>query len=152
MTNYSEYIFEELARKLLDWGYPLYKYGLGGYDGAPCFDIPGPDEPGWEDGDRYKIPTYGEVIDWFSSERGIVISLEPFHTFSLGGQIGYLWKISYVDYELGLLVSRTEEDEYQPGDGYGGSFKLTADEAIKFAMTLGDKKEKDIDVNIINEL
>ena len=83
MTNYSEYISEELARKLLDWGYPLYKYGLGGYDGTPYFDIPGPDEPGWEDGDRYKIPTYGEVFDWFSSERGIVISLEPFHTFSL---------------------------------------------------------------------
>ena len=80
MTKYSEYISEELARKLLDWGYPLYKYGLGGYDGAPCFDIPGPDDPGWADGDRYKIPTYGEVFDWFSSERGIVITLEPFHT------------------------------------------------------------------------
>ena len=141
MTNYSEYISEELARKLLDWGYPLYKYGLGGYDGAPCFDIPGPDEPGWEDGDRYKIPTYGEVFDWFSSERGIVISLEPFHTFALKGQIGYTWKINYVDPEFGLLVLRTEEDEYQPGDGYGGSFKLTANDAIKFAMTLGDKKE-----------
>ena len=152
MTKYSEYISEELARKLLDWGYPLYKYGLGGYDGAPCFDIPGPDEPGWEDGNRYKIPTYGEVFDWFSSERCIIISLEPFHTFSLGGQIGYIWKISYVDHKLGLLVSRTEEDEYQPGNGYGGSFKLTADEAIKLAMTLGAKNEKDIDVNIINEL
>ena len=67
------------------------------------------------------------------------------------GQIGYTWKISYVVYELGLLVSRTEEDEYQPGDGYGGSFKLTANDAIKFAMTLGDKKEKDIEVNF-NEL
>ena len=76
------------------------------------------------------------MFDWFSSERGIAISLEPFHTFALKGQIGYLWKISYVDYELGLLVSRTEEDEYQPGDGYGGSFKLTADEAIKFAMEI----------------
>ena len=136
MTKYSEYISEELARKLLDWGYPLYKYGLGGYDGAPCFDILGPDEPGWEDGDRYKIPTYSEVFDWFSSERGIIISLEPFHTFSLGGQIGYIWKISYVDHKLGLLASRAEEDEYKPGDGYGGSFKLTADEAIKFAMKI----------------
>ena len=151
MINYSEYISEELARKLLDWGYPLYKYGLGGYDGAPCFDIPGPDEPGWEDGDRYKIPTYGEVFDWFSSERGIVITLEPFHTFSLRGRIGYTWKINYVDPEIGLVLN-TEEDEYQSGDGYGGSFRLTADDAIKFAMTLGDKKEKDIDVNIINEL
>lgn len=136
MTNYSEYISEELARKLLDGGYPLYKYGLGGYDGVPCFDIPGPDDPGWADGDRYKIPTYGEVFDWFSSERGIVITLEPFHTFSLRGRIGYTWKINYVDHELGLLVSRTEEDEYQSGDGYGGSFRLTADDAIKFAMKI----------------
>ena len=67
------------------------------------------------------------------------------------GQIGYTWKTSYVDPEFGLLVSRTEEDEYQPGDGYGGSFKLTANDAIKFAMTLDDKKEKDIEVNF-NEL
>ena len=141
MTNYSEYISEELARKLLNQGYPLYKYGLGGYDGAPCFDIPGPDDPGWMDGDRYKIPTYGEVFDWFSSERGIVITLEPFHTFSLRVRIGYTWKINYVDPEIGLVLN-TEEDEYQSGDGYGGSFRLTADDAIKFAMTLGDKKEK----------
>lgn len=84
MTNYSEYISEELARKLLNQGYHLLSYAPGTYDGAPCFDIPGPDDPGWADGDRYKIPTYGEVFDWFSSERGIVITLEPFHTFSLG--------------------------------------------------------------------
>lgn len=141
MTNYSEYISEELARKLLNQGYHLLSYALGAYDGAPCFDIPGPDDPGWADGDRYKIPTYGEVFDWFSSERGIVITLEPFRTFSLRARIGYTWKINYVDPEIGLVL-RTEEDEYQSGDGYGGSFKLTADDAIKFAMTLGDKKEK----------
>lgn len=146
MTKYSEYIPEELARKLLNWGYPLLSYAPGTYDGAPCFDIPGPDDPGWADGDRYKIPTYGEVFDWFSSERGIVISLEPFHTFSLKVRIGYTWKINYVDSEIGL-VARTEEDEYQSGDGYGGSFKLTADDAIKFAMTLGDKKDKYININ-----
>ena len=70
----------------------------------------------------------------------------------MGGQIGYIWKIRYVDHELGFLVSRTEEDEYQPGDGYGGSFKLTADEAIKFAMTLGNKKEKYIIKVNIDEL
>lgn len=147
MTNYSEYISEELARKLLNQGYHLLSYAPGTYDGAPCFDIPGPDDPGWADGDRYKIPTYGEVFDWFSSERGIVITLEPFHTFSLGGQIGYIWKINYIDPEMGLVLN-TEEDEYQSGYGYGGSFRLTADDAIKFAMTLGDKREKDIEINI----
>ena len=147
MTNYSEYISEELARKLLNQGYHLLSYAPGTYDGAPCFDIPGPDDPGWMDGDRYKIPTYGEMFDWFSSERGIVITLEPFHTFSLRGRIGYTWKINYVDPEIGLVLN-TEEDEYQSGDGYGGSFRLTADDAIKFAMTLGDKKEKNIEINI----
>ena len=135
MANQSEYISEELARKLLNQGYHLLSYAPGTYDGAPCFDIPGPDDPGWADGDRYKIPTYGEVFDWFSSERGIVITLEPFHTFSLGGQIGYTWKTSYVDPEIGLVLN-TEEDEYQSGDGYGGSFRLTADDAIKFAMKI----------------
>lgn len=138
MTNYSEHISEELARKLLDWGYPLLSYAPGTYDGAPAFDIPGPDEPGWEDGDRYQIPTYGEVFDWFSTVKGIVITLEPFHTFSLKCHIGYTWKINYVDPELGLVL-RTEEDEYQSGDGYGGSFKLSANAAIESAMKIGDK-------------
>lgn len=135
MTNYSEYISEELARKLLDWGYPLFSYAPGTYDGAPCFDIPGPDEEGWEDGDRYQIPTYGEVFDWFSRVKSIVITLEPFHTFALKGQIGYTWKINYVDTKLGLIL-RTEEDEYQSGDGYGGSFKLIANAAIESAMRI----------------
>ena len=147
MTNYSEYISEELARKLLNQGYHLLSYAPGTYDGAPCFDIPGPDDPGWMDGDRYKIPTYGEVFDWFSSERGIVITLEPFHTFSLRGRIGYTWKINYVDPEIGLVLN-TEEDEYQSGDGYGGSFRLTADDAIKYAMTLSEKKKKNMEINI----
>lgn len=106
MTNYNEYISEELSRKLIDLGYPP--------------------------GDR---PTYGKVFDWFSMVKGIVITLEPFHTFALKGQIGYTWKINYVDPELGLILS-TEEDEYKIGAGYGGSFKLTADEAIKFAMKI----------------
>ena len=138
MTNYSHYIPEELARKLLDWGYPIFKYSVGGYDGRPYFDIPGYDEPGWAEGNRYRIPTYGQVFDWFSSQRNIVITIEPFHTFALKGQIGYTWKINYVDPELGLVL-RTEEDEYQSGDGFGGSFKLTANAAIESAMKIGDK-------------
>jgi len=135
MTNYNEQISEELARKLLDWGYPLFNYKGGTYDGKPCFDIPGHGEPGWADGNRYRIPTYGEVFDWFSIVKGIVITLEPFHTFSLKGHIGYTWKINYEDPELGLVL-RSEEDEYKPGDGYGGSFKLTANAAIESAMRI----------------
>lgn len=119
MTNYSQYISKKLAKKLLDRGYPL-------------------DNP----------PTYGEVFDWFS-QKGIVITLEPFHTFSLKGHIGYTWKINYEDPELGLVL-RTEDDEYKPGDGYGGSFKLTANAAIESAMKIGDKsvEVKYIEVNI----
>lgn len=135
MTNYSHYIPEELARKLLDWGYPIFKYGIGGYDGRPYFDIPRYEEEGWEEGNRYRIPTYGQVFDWFSSQRNIVITLEPFHTFSLKGKIGYTWKINYVDPDLGLVL-RTEEDEYKSGDGFGGSFKLTANAAIESAMKI----------------
>ena len=105
MTNYNEQIPEELTKKLFDRGYQLGNH-----------------------------PTYGEAFDWFS-ERGIVITLEPFHTFSLKGQIGYTWKINYVAPELGLVL-RSEDDEYKPGDGFGGSFKFTANAAIESAMTI----------------
>ena len=137
MTNYSQYISKKLAKKLLDYGYPLFNYKGGIYDGKPYFDIPEYDEPGWADGNRYQIPTYGEVFDWFS-KKGIVITLEPFHTFSLKGHIGYTWKINYEDPELGWVL-RSEDDEYKPEDGYGGSFKLTANAAIESAIKIGDK-------------
>ncbi len=112
MTNYNEQIPKRLAKKLLDWGNPINN-----------------------NGSIYRIPTYGEVFDWFSIVKGIVITLEPFHTFALKGHIGYTWKINYEDPELGLVL-RSEEDEYKPGDGYGGSFKLTANAAIEFAMRI----------------
>ena len=149
MKNYSEHIPEELARKLLDWGYPLFNYKGGTYDGKPCFDIPGYGEPGWADGNRYQIPTYGEVFDWFTYNKKIIIILEPFFTYSLRDNIAYNWKIYYMDPELGLVL-RTEDDEYKPYDGYGGSFKLTANAAIESAMRIGDKsvEVKYIEVNI----
>ena len=114
MTNYNEQIPEELAKKLLDWGNPINN-----------------------NGSIYRIPTYAQVFDWFS-KKGIVITLEPFHTFSLKGHIGYTWKINYEDPELGWVL-RSEDDEYKPEDGYGGSFKLTANAAIESAIKIGDK-------------
>ena len=146
MDNYSAYISVELAKRLLEFGMPLHKYKV--YDGKPAFDIPGPDEPGWADGDRYRIPTYGEVFDWFASEKHIVITLEPFHTFALRERIGYTWKIVYPDYELGGLVVRTEENEWNSNKGFGGSFKLTANDAIENAMTITVKPEEFIEVDI----
>ena len=138
VSYYTEVISVTLAKKLLDWGYPLYKYGLGGYDGAPCFDIPGPDEPGWEDGSRYMIPTFGEVIDWFANKKKILIVLEPFFTYSLRDNIAYTWKIYYVDPEFGLALRTEENDWTEKGykGGYGGSFKLTATAAIESAMSI----------------
>ena len=139
MLKYSDIIPEKLARKLLDNGFHLFNYKCGTYDGKPSFDIPGPDEPGWADGNRYRIPTYGEVFDQFSSKRGIVITLEPFFTYSLKGHIAYTWKISYQSDE-GKLESITEEDTYTSG-AFGGSFCLTANDAIEFAIGLGNKNK-----------
>ena len=146
VDNYSAYIPVDLAKSLLKFGMPLHKYRVYN-DGKPAFDIPGPGEPGWESGDRSRIPTYGEVFDWFATDRHIVITLEPFHTFSLKDHIGYTWKVTYPDVKLGLVI-RTEGDEYLPGMPYGGSFKLTANDAIKYAMTVTVNIEEFIEVNI----
>ena len=50
----------------------------------------------------------------------------------------------------GKLTTTTEEDVYTYGS-FGGSFCLTADAAIEFAMGLGDKRIKftEVDINTI---
>lgn len=73
---YSTYIPEDLARKMLDVGFPLYKYGVGGYDGKPSFFTVDEDNPMWETCDRFQIPTYAEVLDMLL-DRDIIISIEP---------------------------------------------------------------------------
>lgn len=73
---YSTYISEDLARKMLDVGFPLYKYGVGFYDGKPSFFTVDEDNPMWETCDRFQIPTYAEVLDMLLS-RDITISIEP---------------------------------------------------------------------------
>lgn len=135
MTNFSGYIPRDLAKELLSFGMPLYKYDLGSYDGKPYFDTEDEDSPNWEDCDRYQIPTYGEVIDWFSS-KGIYITFEAFFTFALRGNVAYLWKISYIDSSNNDLKLKTisEEDAWNNKKGYGGSFKLEANDAIRYAM------------------
>ena len=137
MTNFSKYIPKDLAKELLQYGMPLYKYDLGSYDGKPYFDTEDEDSPNWEDCDRYRIPTYGEVIDWFSS-KGIYITFEAFFTFALRGNVAYLWKISYTDSSNNDLKLKTisEEDAWDSKKGYGGSFELDANDAIKYAMNM----------------
>ena len=147
MLKYSEYISQKLAKKLLANGFHLFNYKGGTYDGKPYFDVPSQGEPGWADGDRYRIPTYGEVFEWFSQERGIVITLEPFFTMALGGHTAYTWKISYPDEKMPALKNISEMDMWKSGS-FGGSFCPTADAAIEFAMTLGDRRLKFVEVDI----
>lgn len=135
MTNFSKYIPKDLAKELLRFGMPLYKYDLGSYDGKPYFDTEHKDSPNWEDCDRYQIPTYGEVIDWFSS-KGIYVSFDAYFTFALADNFGYLWKISFIDRSNGDVKWKiiSEEDAWDSKKGYGGSFELSANDAIKYAI------------------
>ena len=137
MSNYSKYIPEDLAKELFQYGMTLYKYDLGSYDGKPYFDTEDEDSPNWEDCDRYQIPTYGEVIDWFSG-WGIYITFDVFFTFSLADNVAYLWKISYIKetYDDIRLEEISEEEICNDREGCGGSFELDANAAIRYAMKL----------------
>lgn len=91
----------------------------------------------WDD--IIPAPTYAEVFDWFANEKGIIIQLKPFFTFALRGNIAYTWIVSHLAKKnLGGPVIRNigEGDVYDGKKGFGGSFKLTADAAIEYAMTV----------------
>lgn len=137
MTNYSGYIPRDLAKELFSFGMPLHKYDIDlyDYDGKPYFYTKQERIPGQASCDRYRIPTYGEVIDWLSS-KAIYITFEAFFTFALMGNVAYLWKISYIDSSNNDLKLKTisEEDAWNGKEGYGGSFELSANDAIKYAI------------------
>lgn len=73
---YNSYISEEFAKRLLSLSFPLYKYNIGNYDGKPAFFTVDENDPIWETCDRFRIPTYAEVLDMLL-DRDIVISIEP---------------------------------------------------------------------------
>ena len=137
MSNYSSYIPKDLAKELLQYGMPLCKYDLGSYDGKPYFDTEDEESPDWSSCDRYRIPTYGEVIDCFS-EWGIYITFDVFFTFALADNVGYIWKISQVKRTSNdiWLDEFCENDACSRGEPCGGSFELDAQSAIRFAMKL----------------
>ena len=137
MSNFLEYIPEDLAKELLSFGMPLYKYAVGSYDGKPSFYIEDEGNSDWASCDRYRIPIYGEVIDWFSS-KGIHITFNTFFTFALSDKVAYLWKISFIDRSNGDVKLKTisEEDAWDGKEGYGGSFELDAQSAIRYAIDL----------------
>lgn len=136
MSNCSKYIPEDLAKELLRFGMPLSKY-KGLYDGKPYIYTENENSSDWYNCGIYRIPTYGEVIDWFSS-KGIHITFDAFFTFTLADNVGYLWKVSYIDKSNSdmRLVTISEEDALDGKEGYGGSFELDAQSAIRYAMNL----------------
>ena len=73
---YNAYIPKELARRLLDKNFPLFKYEVNGYDGKPSFFEVNKYQPIWEESNRYRIPTYSEVLDMLF-EKGFIISITP---------------------------------------------------------------------------
>lgn len=137
MSNFSKYIPRDLAKELLELGMPLYKYDLGSYDGKPYFDTEDEESPDWSSCDRYRILTYGEVIDWFSS-KGIYITFDVFFTFALADNVAYIWKISQVKRTSNdiWLDEFCENDACSRGEACGGSFELDAQSAIKYAINL----------------
>ena len=137
MSNFSKYIPKDLAKELLRFGMPLFQYYAGSYDGKPYIYIEDENSSDWYNCDIYRVPTYGDVIDWFSS-KGIHITFDAFFTFALADNVGYLWKVSYIDKSNGdmRLVTISEEDAWDGKEGYGGSFEVDAQSAIRYAMNL----------------
>ena len=139
MSNYSKYIPEDLAKELLELGMTLCRYNVGSYDSKPYF-YEKPYKYDWLGWVGYQIPTYGEVIDWFSG-WGIYITFDVFFTFALADNVGYIWKISYVKRTSNdiWLDEFCENDACSSREGCGGSFELDANAAIRYAMNLKKK-------------
>ena len=152
VKGYTDHIPFELGVKLKEYGYwnPGCTYDSN-YNN-PCYFVKskvfydkGVVAP-WEL--IVPAPTYAEVFDWFIEKKGIIITLDPFFTKENKNHIAYTWKVSYPDLNNGCIVIRTEEDEWKSSKGFGGSFGLTANDAIEYAMTITVNNEEFIEVNI----
>ena len=126
MTTYDTQISFDIAVLLKDYHLPADYY----YDDNKELDMP---NSSYYFDYKYPAPTYGEIFDWLSSKM-VVVTLEPFFTYALQGNIGYTWTISYVDKDNSELKTITEQDVWTSDKGYGGSFRLQADDAIKEAL------------------
>ena len=133
MSNFSKYIPEDLAKELLELGMPLFS-DVGSYYKCPI-DYDTKDVPSIAY--KMRIPTYGEVIDWFSG-WGIYITFDVFFTFSLADNVAYYWKISHIKetYDDIRLEEICEEEICNDREGCGGSFELVANAAIRYAINL----------------
>lgn len=142
VNEYTEHVPFELGVKLKEYGYwnPGCTYESS-YNG-PCYFKT---KRFYKDGvvanwnDITPAPTYAEVFDWLANEKGVIIQMKPFFTFALKSHIAFTWIVSYLDHKnLGGPVIRNvgEGDVYDGKEGFGGSFKLTANAAIEYAMTV----------------
>lgn len=86
---YNDYVTEEMARQLLRLKFPLHKYSVGDYNGKPSFFTVSETDPMWADSDRFKIPTYAEVMDMLY-DKGYIISIEP---IDLEGNLRFQFKV-----------------------------------------------------------
>lgn len=134
---YSDRISFDLARKISDLRIATDQY----YDRSGNIDIPGD----YFDCD-VPAPTYGEVFDWLKEERGIYVWLESMFTYAFMDRMAYTWKMAYVEYDEMMVI--TEEDVWDSSKGFGGSFGVTADAAIEYVLTLGDRRVKYIEVDV----
>ena len=114
---YNSYVSEEFAKKLLSLGFRLYVYNTGTYDGKPAFFTLDENDPMWESCDRFRIPTYAEILDMLL-DRDIVISIEPTNE-------------SEFQYSVHLL-----NEKEMTISGTGTNFKDALDEALFIAINL----------------
>lgn len=143
VSEYTEHIPFELGVKLKEYGYwnPGCTYESS-YNGPCYFTVSKKFYPEgvvapWDE--IVPAPTYAEVFDWFANEKGVIIQMKPFFTFALRSHIAYTWIVSSLDHKnLGRPVIRNvgEGDVYDGKEGFGGSFKPTANAAIEYAMTV----------------
>lgn len=112
---YNSYISEEFAKMLLSLGFRLYVYNTGTYDGKPAFFTVDENDPMWESSDRFRIPTYAEILDMLL-DRDIVISIEP------ADKSKFQYTIYFLK-EKGMTLS-----------GVGTNFKDTLDNALFTAI------------------
>lgn len=82
--------------------------------------------------------TYADAFDLLA-QNGIIITLIPFFTLALKGNIAYTWEIFTVDKENATGRKISEQTVYR-GGAYGGSFTLTANEAIRKAIEIIQNK------------
>lgn len=112
---YNSYVSEEFAKKLLSLGFRLYVYNTGTYDGKPAFFTVDENDPMWESSDRFRIPTYAEILDMLL-DRDIIISIEP------ADESKFQYTIHFLK-EKGMSLS-----------GVGTNFKDALDDALFIAI------------------